>query len=89
MSPEFDRVYAQVGRPSVPPERLLKALLLIAFYSVYGERAFCKELECNLLCRWFLDMDLMECSFDATVFTKSRQRLLVHDVGWALFDAVV
>ena len=89
LSPVFDRMYAQVGRASVPPERLLKASLLIALYSVRSERAFCEELEYNLLYRWFLDMDLMERSFDATVFTKNRQRLLAHDAGRALFDEVV
>ena len=86
LSPEFDRMYARVGRASVPPERLLKASLLIAPSSVRSERAFCKELEYSLLYRWFLDMDLMERSFDATVFTKNRQRLMAHDVGRALFD---
>ena len=89
LSPEFDRMYARVGRASVPPERLLKASLLIALYSVRSERAFCEELEYNLPCRWFLDMDLMERSFNATVFTKNRQRLMDHDVGRALFDEVV
>ena len=89
LSPEFDRMYARVGRASVPPERLLKASLLIALYSVRSERAFCEELEYNLLYRWFLDMDLMERSFNATVFTKNRQRLMDHDVGRALFDEVV
>ena len=89
LSPTFDRMYARVGRASVPPERLLKASLLIALYSVRSERAFCEELEYNLLYRWFLDMDLMERSFDATVFTKNRQRLLAHDAGRALFDEVV
>ena len=89
LSPLFDRMYASVGRASVPPERLLKASLMIALYSVRSERAFCEELEYNLLYRWFLDMDLMERSFDATVFTKNRQRLLAHDAGRALFDEVV
>ena len=82
-------MYAQVGRASVPPERLLKASLLIAPYLVCSVRAFCEELEYNLLYRWFLDMDLPERSFDATVFTKNRPRLLVHDAGRALFDEVV
>ena len=82
-------MYARVGRTSVPPELLLKASLLIALYSVRSERAFCEELEYNLLYRWFLDMDLMERSFDATVFTKNRQRLMDHDVGRALFDEAV
>ena len=89
LSPLFDQMYAQVGRPSIPPERLLKASLLISFYSVRSERAFCEELDYNLLFRWFLDMELIEPSFDATVFTKNRQRLLEHEVGQQLFDGVL
>ena len=89
LSPEFDCMYAAVGRPSIPPERLLKASLLIALYTVRSERAFCEELEYNLLFRWFLDMGLMERSFDPAVFTKNRKRLLEHGVGQALFDEVV
>ena len=89
LSPEFDQMYSKVGRASVPPERLLKASLLICLYSVRSERAFCEELEYNLLFRWFLDMNLMERSFDPTVFTKNRWRLLEHRIGQALFDQVV
>ena len=74
LSDVFDRMYAEAGRPSIPPERLLKASLLIALYSVRSERAFCEELDYNLLFRWFLDMDLVEPSFDATTFTKNRER---------------
>lgn len=88
LSPEFDHMYADLGRPSIPPERLLKASLLIALYSVRSERAFCEELDYNILLRWFLDMDLMEPSFDATSFTKNRQRLLRHRVGQQLFEKV-
>ena len=89
LSAEFDRMYSKVGRASVPPERLLKASLLISLYSVRSERAFCEEFEYNLLFRWFLDMNLMERSFDPTVFTKNRRRLLEHRVGQALFDEVL
>ena len=89
LSPVFDQMYAEAGRPSIPPERLLKASLLIALYSVRSERAFCEELDYNLLFRWFLDMHLMERSFDPTTFTKNRQRLLDHQVGRGLFDLVV
>jgi len=88
LSPAFDRMYAEVGRPSIPPERLLKASLLIALYSVRSERAFCEELDYNILFRWFLDMDLMESSFDPTTFTKNRERLLRHRMGQQLFDEV-
>jgi transposase len=89
LSSTFDQMYAENGRPSIPPERLLKASLLIALYSVRSERAFCEELEYNLLFRWFLDMDPLETSFDPTVFTKNRERLLKHEVGQQLFDEVV
>ena len=70
----------------MPPERLLEASLLIALYLVRSERAFCEELECNLSCHGCLDMDLMKRSFDATVFTKNRYRLLVHDAEGLLSD---
>lgn len=89
LSPLFDQMYAQAGRPSIPPERLLKASLLIALYSVRSERALCEELEYNLLFRWFLDMQLMEPSFDPSSFTKNRARLLEHDVARRFFDQVV
>jgi transposase len=89
LSPEFDRLYARVGRPSIPPERLLKSSLLIALFSVRSERAFCEELDYNLLFRWFLDMGVFEESFDVTVFTKNRRRLLAGKVGQQLFDEVV
>src|SRR5262245_124148 len=89
LSPWFDRMYAETGRPSIPPERLLKASLLIALYSVRSERAFCEELDYNLLYRWFLEMDLVEPSFDPTSFSKNRARLLGHKVAREFFDAVV
>src|SRR5450631_143238 len=91
LSPLFDQVYAAdgQGRPSIPPERLLKASLLISLYSVRSERAFCEELDYQLLFRWFLDMGLMEPSFDPTVFTKNRRRLLKHAVAQRFFDEVV
>ena len=81
LSVECDRMYSKVGRASVPPERLLKASLLISLSSVRSERAFCEELEYNLMFRWFLDVNLMERSFDPTVFTKNRRRLLEHRTG--------
>jgi transposase len=86
LSPVFDRIYAAGGRPSIPPERLLKAGLLIALYSVRSERAFCEELEYHLLYRWFLDMDLLAPSFDASTFAKNRQRLLAHEVAQRFCD---
>src|SRR3954462_6680879 len=89
LSATFDAMYAAGGRPSVPPERLLKASLLIALYSVRSERAFCEQLDYNLLFRWFLQMDLVEPSFDATTFTKNRERFLEFDLGQQLFDEVL
>lgn len=89
MSPTFDAMYAGTGRPSIPPERLLKASLLMALYSVRSERQFCEQLGYNLLFRWFLDMDMVEPTFDATTFTKNRERLLAHDVAGEFFRAVV
>ena len=64
LSPIFDEMYSAVGRPSIPPERLLKSLLLMALYTVRSERLFCEQLDYNLLFRWFLDMDMDEPSFD-------------------------
>jgi transposase len=89
LSKVFDRMYCSVGRPSVAPEKILKSLLLIALYSVRSERQFCEQLDYNLLFRWFLDMELEEESFDATVFSKNRQRLMEHEVGRLFFEAVV
>jgi transposase len=89
LSGVFNRMYSEVGRPSIAPERILKSLLLIALYSVRSERQFSEQLGYNLLFRWFLDMELEEESFDATVFSKNRDRLLEHEVGRLFFDAVV
>src|SRR5512135_321201 len=89
LSPLFNEMYSHTGRPSIPPERLLKSLLLIALYSVRSERQFCEQMDYNLLFRWFLDMELGDESFDPTVFTKNRERLMEHEVGRRFFDAVV
>jgi transposase len=75
--------------PSIPPERLLKAQLLMALYTVRSERQLCEQIAYNLLYRWFLDMDMIEPAFDATVFTKNRDRLLEHNVAGEFFRAVV
>ena len=89
LSAVFDQIYAADGRPSVPPERLLKASLLLALYSVRSERFFCEQLEYNLLFRWFLQMDLVEPSFDPSTFTKNRERFLQVEIGQQLFDEVL
>jgi len=89
LSPLFNEMYSHTGRPSIPPERILKSLLLIALYSVRSERQFCEQLDYNLLFRWFLDMEWGDECFDPTVFTKNRERLMAHEVGRRFFDAVV
>src|SRR5215472_1184832 len=89
LSPIFDQMYSALGRPSIPPERLLKASLLIALYTVRSERMFCEQLAYNLLFRWFLDMALDEPSFDHSSFTTNRARLLAHEVAGEFFRATV
>jgi transposase len=89
MSAEFDRVYAEIGRPSIPPERLLKASLLIALYSVRSDRVFCEMLDYNILFRWFLDMSLEEKGLDQSNFSRLRERLVGEDTAKRFFDAVV
>jgi len=89
LSPTFDAMYAEGGRHSIPPERLLKGCLLIAFYSIRSERQFCERLQYDLLFKWFLDMNIEEPAFDATSFTKNRDRLLEHEVAHRFFAAVV
>jgi transposase len=89
LRPSFRAMYSDTGRPSIPPERLLKASLLIAFYSVRSDRLFCEMLDYNILFRWFLDMNLEEASFDASTFSKNRERLIEHETALEFFDAVV
>ena len=86
---EFDTMYSRTGRPSVPPEQLLKATVLMALYSIRSERAFCERLNYDLLFKWFLDLPIDARSFDATTFTKNRERLLSHEIADRFFAAVV
>ncbi|RKH09519.1 IS5 family transposase [Corallococcus sp. CA047B] len=89
LSPTFDEMYSGTGRPSIPPEQLLKSCLLMAFYSVRSERLFCEQLDYNLLFRWFLDMGMEDASFDHSTFSQNRDRLLEHDVARRFFMAVM
>ncbi len=89
LSPVFDAMYSGVGRPSIPPERLLKATLLMALYTIRSERQFCEQLDYNMLFRWFLDMNMADESFVPTVFTHNRERLIAHDVAGEFFRAVI
>lgn len=89
LSSVFDGMYSSIGRSSIPPERLLKASLLMAFYTVRSERLFCEQLDYNILFRWFLDMSMEEPSFDHSTFSKNRERLIAHDVAHEFFVRIV
>jgi transposase len=89
MSREFDGLYARVGRPSIPPERLLRAQLLQVFYSIRSERLLMEQLDYNLLFRWFVGMDMDEPIWNPTVFTKNRDRLLNQEIARSFFRCVV
>ena len=89
MGPQFDALYASGGRPSIPPEQLLRALLLQVLYTVRSERQLMEQLDYNILFRWFVGLGLDEPIWDVTVFTKNRERLLAGDVAQALFAAVL
>ena len=85
----FDQAYSDTGRPSVPPEMLLKALLLQALYSVRSERALVERIATDLLFRWFVDLDPAQDVFDHSSFTHNRARLAEHGLISAFFDGVV
>jgi transposase len=89
LSPAFDALYSDIGRPSIPPEKLLRALLLQAFYSVRSERQLMEQLDYNLLFRWFVDLAMDAPIWDVTVFTKNRDRFLAGDVATQFFQAVL
>jgi transposase len=89
LSPIFNRMYAEMGRPSIPPEHLLKACLLIALYSIRSERQFCERLQYDLLFKWFLDLNIMDAAFDASSFSKNKERLLEHQVTREFLTAVI
>lgn len=89
LNPVFNRMYAKEGRPSIPPEHLLKACLLMAFYSIRSERQFCERLQYDLLFKWFLDMNIDDPAFDQSSFAKNRNRLLDHEVSRKFFEAVL
>jgi transposase len=89
LSPAFSRLYAREGRPSIPPERLLRALLLQAFYTVRSERQLMEQLNYNLLFRWFVGLSTDDPVWDATVFCKNRDRLLDGDIACKFMTAVL
>jgi transposase len=89
LSPAFDKIYSSTGRPSVAPEKLLRALLLQVLYSVRSERMLMEQLQYNLLFRWFVGLDMDEEVWVATVYSKNRDRLLEGDIAPALFQEVL
>ena len=82
----FSKMYADIGRRSIPPEKLLRALLLQVLYTVRSERMLMEQLEYNLLFRWFVGLNMDEPVWDVTVFTKNRERLLKADIAKKFFD---
>jgi transposase len=89
LSPQFSKMYAKVGRPSIPPEQLLRAQLLQMLYSVRSERLLMEEMDYNILFRWFVGLNLDDAVWDATVFTKNRDRLLEAEVAKEFLGRVV
>jgi transposase len=89
MAKDFDGLYAKTGRPSVPPERLLRAVLLQIFYSVRSERSLMEQLNYNLLFRWFVGLEMDEPVWNHAVFSKNRERLLNQDVAREFFCRVL
>jgi transposase len=89
LSPRFDQLYSKVGRPSIPPERLLRALLLQVLYTIRSERLLMEELNYNMLFRWFVGLSMDDPIWDPTVFTKNRQRLLEGKIAQAFFKEVL
>jgi transposase len=89
LSPRFDRMYSTTGRPSIPPEQLLRALLLQILYTIRSERLLMEELDYSVLYRWFVGLSMDDAVWDATTFTKNRDRLLDGDIADAFFAEVL
>lgn len=89
LSPQFDKLYSRVGRPSIAPERLLRALLLQVLYSVRSERMLMEQLSYNILFRWFVGLNMDDAVWDATTFSKNRDRLLRGEIAEEFFAAVL
>src|SRR5215467_1697438 len=81
-------MYSEVGRPSIPPEHLLKACLLMAFYSIRSERQFCERMQYDILFKWFLDLNIDDLGWDQSTFAKNRERLLGNEVSRHFFTAI-
>jgi len=88
IAPEFDAVYSDIGRPSIPPEQLLRALLLQVLYTTRSERMLTEQLHYNLLFRWFVGLGIDDAVWDHSVFSKNRDRLLLSDVATSFLQAI-
>src|SRR5262245_24323084 len=88
LSPRFTKMYSDIGRPSIPPEQLLRALVLQSLYTIRSERLLMEEIDYSILFRWFIGLSLDEPIWSPTTFTKNRDRLLDGDIAAAFFDAV-
>src|SRR5450755_2034273 len=89
MNAQFNAIYADSGRDSIAPEKLMRALLLQVFYSIRSERQLCEQLRYNLLFRWFVGLAIDDAVWNYSVFSKNRDRLLEHDVIGAFFTEVM
>src|SRR5712691_3286936 len=89
LSPRFDELYSRVGRPSIAPETLLRALLLQVLYTIRSERLLMEQLDYNLLFRWFVGLEMDDPIWNRTVFTKNRERLLAGNIAQAFFERVL
>ena len=89
LSPRFGLLYVKFGRPSIAPEKLLRALLLQAIYSIRSERQLMEQLDYSILFRWFVGLGMDDAVWSATTFTKNRDRLLDGDIARAFFEAVL
>jgi transposase len=88
LSPRFTRMYSDIGRPSIPPEQLLRALLIQSLYTVRSERLLMEEIDYSVLYRWFVGLSMDAPIWSPTTFSKNRDRLLESDIAGAFFDAV-
>ncbi len=89
LSPMFEQIYSRIGRPSIPPEHLLKAQLLMALFSVPSARRFCDQLQYNMLFKWFLDLNVDDRPFDASTFSKNQERFLSAEVTRCFLAEIV
>src|SRR2546422_11331123 len=86
LSPRFTKMYSDVGRPSIPPEQLLRALLIQSLYTVHSERLLMEEIDYSVLYRWFVGLGMDDPIWSPTTFSKNRDRLLESDIAAAFFD---